>query len=68
MAVLAVGGGIDSQLHLEGQVTHKEFGEGTVTPITPKGRITMQLCDMCACHVCPLNQLKPVVNLCSVPG
>nr|XP_031307020.1 E3 ubiquitin-protein ligase HERC2 isoform X7 [Camelus dromedarius] len=60
MAVLAVIGGIDGRLRLGGQVMHEEFGEGTVTRITPKGKITVQLCDMRACRVCPLNQLKPL--------
>lgn len=60
MAVLAVIGGIDSRLRLGGQVVHDEFGEGTVTRITPKGKITVQFYDMRTCRVCPLNQLKPV--------
>ncbi|KAH0501347.1 E3 ubiquitin-protein ligase HERC2 [Microtus ochrogaster] len=60
MAVLAVIGGIDGRLRLGGQVMHDEFGEGTVTRITPKGRITVQFCDMRMCRVCPLNQLKPL--------
>lgn len=60
MAVLAVIGGIDGRLRLGGQVAHEEFGEGTVTRITPKGRITVQFSDMRACRVCPLSQLKPV--------
>lgn len=60
MAVLAVIGGIDSRLRLGGQVAHEEFGEGTVTRITPKGRITVQFSDMRTCRVCPLSQLKPV--------
>ncbi|PKU46171.1 e3 ubiquitin-protein ligase herc2 [Limosa lapponica baueri] len=59
MAVLAVIGGIDSRLRLGGQVVHDEFGEGTVTRITPKGKITVQFYDMRTCRVCPLNQLKP---------
>ncbi|XP_057611898.1 E3 ubiquitin-protein ligase HERC2-like [Chionomys nivalis] len=58
-AVLAVIGGIDGRLRLGSQVMHDEFGEGTVTRITPKGRITVQFCDMRMCRVCPLNQLKP---------
>lgn len=66
MAVLAVIGGIDSRLRLGGQVTHEEFGEGTVTRITPKGRITVQFSDMRMSRVCPLNQLKPVGAV--VPG
>lgn len=60
MAVLAVIGGIDSRLRLGGQVAHEEFGEGTVTRITPKGRITVQFSDTRASRVCPLSQLKPV--------
>ncbi|XP_049689998.1 E3 ubiquitin-protein ligase HERC2 isoform X3 [Accipiter gentilis] len=60
MAVLAVIGGIDSRLRLGGQVVHDEFGEGTVTRITPKGKITVQFYDMRMCRVCPLNQLKPL--------
>lgn len=60
MAVLAVIGGIDGRLRLGGQVAHEEFGEGTVTRITPKGRITVQFSDMRTCRVCPLSQLKPV--------
>lgn len=60
MAVLAVIGGIDGRLRLGGQVMHDEFGEGTVTRITPKGKITVQFCDMRMCRVCPLNQLKPL--------
>uniref|UniRef100_A0A8C3HB67 E3 ubiquitin-protein ligase HERC2 n=1 Tax=Chrysemys picta bellii TaxID=8478 RepID=A0A8C3HB67_CHRPI len=60
MAVLAVIGGIDSRLRLGGQVVHDEFGEGTVTRITPKGRITVQFYDMRTCRVCPLSQLKPL--------
>ncbi|XP_031814951.1 E3 ubiquitin-protein ligase HERC2 isoform X4 [Sarcophilus harrisii] len=60
MAVLAVIGGIDSRLRLGGQVVHDEFGEGTVTRITPKGKITVQFCDMRICRICPLSQLKPL--------
>ncbi|XP_019484450.1 PREDICTED: E3 ubiquitin-protein ligase HERC2 [Hipposideros armiger] len=60
MAVLAVIGGIDGRLRLGGQVTHDEFGEGTVTRITPKGRITVQFSDMRTSRICPLNQLKPL--------
>ncbi|XP_060089857.1 E3 ubiquitin-protein ligase HERC2 isoform X3 [Heteronotia binoei] len=60
MAVLAVIGGIDSRLRLGGQVVHDEFGEGTVTRITPKGKITVQFCDMRTCRICPLSQLKPL--------
>ncbi|XP_041128227.1 E3 ubiquitin-protein ligase HERC2-like isoform X2 [Polyodon spathula] len=60
MAVLAVIGGIDGRLRLGGQVIHEEFGEGTVTRITPKGRITVQFHEMRTCRVCPLNQLKPL--------
>uniref|UniRef100_A0A8C0GP25 E3 ubiquitin-protein ligase HERC2 n=1 Tax=Chelonoidis abingdonii TaxID=106734 RepID=A0A8C0GP25_CHEAB len=60
MAVLAVIGGIDGRLRLGGQVVHDEFGEGTVTRITPKGRITVQFYDMRTCRVCPLSQLKPL--------
>lgn len=68
MAVLAVIGGIDGRLRLGGQVTHDEFGEGTVTRITPKGRITVQFTDMRTCRVCPLNQLKPVGGRGPAPG
>ncbi|XP_039600637.1 E3 ubiquitin-protein ligase HERC2 isoform X1 [Polypterus senegalus] len=60
MAVLAVIGGIDSRLRLGGQVAHEEFGEGTVTRITPKGKITVQFHEMRTSKVCPLNQLKPL--------
>lgn len=60
MAVLAVIGGIDGRLRLGGQVLHDEFGEGTVTRITPKGRITVQFSELRASHVCPLAQLRPV--------
>ncbi|KAK6487232.1 E3 ubiquitin-protein ligase HERC2 isoform X2 [Huso huso] len=60
MAVLAVIGGIDGRLRLGGQVIHEEFGEGTVTRITPKGRITVQFHEMRTCRVCPLSQLKPL--------
>lgn len=63
MAVLAVIGGIDSRLRLGGQVVHDEFGEGTVTRITPKGKITVQFHDVCTSRVCPLNQLTPVSAL-----
>lgn len=63
MAVLAVIGGIDGRLRLGGQVMHDDFGEGTVTRITPKGKITVQFCDLRTCRVCPLNQLKPVSEL-----
>lgn len=63
MAVLAVIGGIDGRVRLGGQVLHDDFGEGTVTRITPKGRITVQFCDLRTCRVCPLNQLKPVSAL-----
>lgn len=66
MAVLAVIGGIDGRLRLGGQVMHEEFGEGTVTRITPKGKITVQFLDMRTCRVCPLNQLKPVGAWCPV--
>lgn len=60
MAVLAVIGGIDGRLRLGGQVIHEEYGEGTVTRITPKGRITVQFHEMRTCRVCLLSQLKPV--------
>ncbi|MBN3299656.1 HERC2 ligase, partial [Amia calva] len=60
MAVLAVIGGIDSRLRLGGQVIHEEYGEGTVTRITPKGRITVQFHEMRTCRVCPLSQLRPL--------
>lgn len=60
MAVLAVIGGIDGRLRLGGPVIHEEYGEGTVTRITPKGRITVQFHEMRTCRVCLLSQLKPV--------
>ncbi|XP_059922232.1 E3 ubiquitin-protein ligase HERC2 isoform X1 [Gadus macrocephalus] len=60
MAVLAVIGGIDGRLRLGGQVVHEEYGEGTVTRITPKGRITVQFHDMRTCRVCLLSQLRPL--------
>ncbi|XP_077153037.1 E3 ubiquitin-protein ligase HERC2 isoform X1 [Ranitomeya variabilis] len=60
MAVLAVIGGIDSRLRLGGQVLHDEFGEGTVTRITPKGKITVQFHDVRTSHICPLNHLHPL--------
>ncbi|ELV11273.1 E3 ubiquitin-protein ligase HERC2 [Tupaia chinensis] len=60
MAALAVIGGIDGRLRLGGHVVHEEFGEGTVTRITPKGRITVQFSDTRACRVCPLSQLRPL--------
>lgn len=60
MAVLAVIGGIDDRLRLGGPVVHEEYGEGTVTRITPKGRITVQFHEMRNCKVCLLSQLKPV--------
>lgn len=60
MAVLAVIGGIDARLRLGGPVVHEEYGEGTVTRITPKGRITVQFHEMRTCKVCLLSQLKPV--------
>uniref|UniRef100_A0AAY4E4M2 E3 ubiquitin-protein ligase HERC2 n=1 Tax=Denticeps clupeoides TaxID=299321 RepID=A0AAY4E4M2_9TELE len=60
MAVLAVIGGIDGRLRLGGQVVHEEYGEGTVTRITPKGRITVQFHEMRTCRVCLLSQLKPL--------
>ncbi|KAG9492301.1 hypothetical protein GDO78_000687 [Eleutherodactylus coqui] len=60
MAVLAVIGGIDSRLRLGGQVLHDEFGEGTVTRITPKGKITVQFHEVRISHICPLNQLHPL--------
>uniref|UniRef100_A0A8C9RA53 E3 ubiquitin-protein ligase HERC2 n=1 Tax=Scleropages formosus TaxID=113540 RepID=A0A8C9RA53_SCLFO len=60
MAVLAVIGGIDGRLRLGGQVVHEEYGEGTVTRITPKGRITVQFHEMRTSRVCLLSQLKPL--------
>ncbi|XP_048855280.1 LOW QUALITY PROTEIN: E3 ubiquitin-protein ligase HERC2 [Brienomyrus brachyistius] len=60
MAVLAVIGGIDGRLRLGGQVVHEEYGEGTVTRITPKGRITVQFHETRTCRVCLLSQLKPL--------
>lgn len=60
MAVLAVIGGIDGRLRLGGQVIHEEYGEGTVTRITPKGRITVQFHEMRTCRVCLLSHLRPV--------
>ncbi|XP_037554244.1 E3 ubiquitin-protein ligase HERC2 [Nematolebias whitei] len=60
MAVLAVIGGIDGRLRLGGQVIHEEYGEGTVTRITPKGRITVQFYEMRTCRVCLLSHLKPL--------
>nr|XP_057930113.1 E3 ubiquitin-protein ligase HERC2 isoform X6 [Doryrhamphus excisus] len=60
MAVLAVIGGIDGRLRLGGQVVHEEYGEGTVTRITPKGRITAQFHEMRNSRVCLLSHLKPV--------
>lgn len=60
MAVMAVIGGIDGRLRLGGQVIHEEYGEGTVTRITPKGRITVQFYEMRTCRVCLLSHLKPV--------
>ncbi|XP_045543165.1 E3 ubiquitin-protein ligase HERC2 isoform X2 [Salmo salar] len=60
MAVLAVIGGIDERLRLGGQVIHEEYGEGTVTRVTPKGRITVQFHEMRTCRVCLLSQLKPL--------
>nr|XP_014343905.1 PREDICTED: E3 ubiquitin-protein ligase HERC2 [Latimeria chalumnae] len=60
MAVLAVIGGIDSRLRLGGQVVHDEYGEGTVTQITPKGKITVQFHDMRTCRICHLSQLMPL--------
>uniref|UniRef100_A0A3Q3VWY8 E3 ubiquitin-protein ligase HERC2 n=1 Tax=Mola mola TaxID=94237 RepID=A0A3Q3VWY8_MOLML len=60
MAVLAVIGGIDGRLRLGGQVIHEEYGEGTVTRITPKGRITVQFHEMRTCRVCLLSHLKPL--------
>uniref|UniRef100_A0A672Q5U6 E3 ubiquitin-protein ligase HERC2 n=1 Tax=Sinocyclocheilus grahami TaxID=75366 RepID=A0A672Q5U6_SINGR len=60
MAVLAVIGGIDDRLRLGGPVVHEEYGEGTVTRITPKGRITVQFHEMRNCKVCLLSQLKPL--------
>lgn len=60
MAVLAVIGGIDGRLRLGGQVVHEEYGEGTVTRITPKGRITVQFYEMRTCRVCLLSHLRPV--------
>ncbi|OCT92505.1 hypothetical protein XELAEV_18015562mg [Xenopus laevis] len=60
MAVLAVIGGIDSRLRLGGQVVQDEFGEGTVTKITPKGKITVQFHDVRTSRICPLNQLNPM--------
>uniref|UniRef100_A0A3Q2Y7Y6 E3 ubiquitin-protein ligase HERC2 n=1 Tax=Hippocampus comes TaxID=109280 RepID=A0A3Q2Y7Y6_HIPCM len=59
MAVLAVIGGIDGRLRLGGQVVHEEYGEGTVTRITPKGRITAQFHEMRNSRVCLLSHLKP---------
>lgn len=60
MAVMAVIGGIDGRLRLGGQVVHEEYGEGTVTRITPKGRITVQFHEMRTSRVCLLSHLKPV--------
>lgn len=60
MAVLAVIGGIDGRLRLGGLVVHEEYGEGTVTRITPKGRITVQFHEMRTCRVCLLSHLKTV--------
>ncbi|KAA8589723.1 hypothetical protein FQN60_013088 [Etheostoma spectabile] len=60
MAVMAVIGGIDGRLRLGGQVIHEEYGEGTVTRITPKGRITVQFYEMRTCRVCLLSHLKPL--------
>ncbi|XP_048453850.1 E3 ubiquitin-protein ligase HERC2 [Rhincodon typus] len=60
MAVLAVIGGVDGRLRLGGQVTHEEFGEGTVARITPKGKITVQFHDMRMYRVCPLSELQPL--------
>lgn len=39
---------------------HDEYGEGTVTRITPKGRITVQFHEMRTCRVCLLSHLKSV--------
>ncbi|XP_037324635.2 E3 ubiquitin-protein ligase HERC2 [Pungitius pungitius] len=64
MAVMAVIGGIDGRLRLGGQVIHEEYGEGTVTRITPKGRITVQFHEMRTSRVCLLGHLKPLPTVC----
>uniref|UniRef100_G3PKS4 MIB/HERC2 domain-containing protein n=1 Tax=Gasterosteus aculeatus TaxID=69293 RepID=G3PKS4_GASAC len=64
MAVMAVIGGIDGRLRLGGQVVHEEYGEGTVTRITPKGRITVQFHEMRTSRVCLLSHLKPLPAVC----
>ncbi|XP_068449209.1 E3 ubiquitin-protein ligase HERC2 isoform X1 [Clinocottus analis] len=60
MAVMAVIGGIDGRLRLGGQAVHEEHGEGTVTRITPRGRITVQFHEMRTSRVCLLSHLKPL--------
>nr|XP_032812660.1 E3 ubiquitin-protein ligase HERC2 isoform X4 [Petromyzon marinus] len=61
VAVLAVVGGVDGRLRLGGQVAHEEFGQGTVTRITARGRITVLFQEPPrASRVCSLPQLQPV--------
>lgn len=45
LAVLAVIGGVDSRPRLGGLVNHEEFGVGTVSKITPNGKVLVQFSD-----------------------
>ncbi|XP_048243824.1 E3 ubiquitin-protein ligase HERC2-like isoform X1 [Haliotis rufescens] len=56
MAVLAMIGGVDNRPRLGGLVLHDGYGVGTISKITPKGKIHVQFHDGSA-QVCRLTEL-----------
>ena len=60
LAVLAMIGGVDNRPRLGGLVQHETFGVGTVSKITPKGKIHVQFHESPS-QVCRrLHQHRPL--------
>ena len=62
MAVLAMIGGLDNRPRLGGLVKHERLGVGTISKITPKGKIHVQFHDYSA-QICRITELTPVSGL-----
>ena len=60
MAVLAMIGGVDNRPRLGGQVSHDDWGVGTICKIINNGKVVIQCNDTEEMKICKLTELTVV--------
>jgi len=62
LAVLAMIGGVDNRPRLGGQVSHDDWGTGTICKIINNGKVVIQCTDSEEMKICKLTELTVVCS------